>query len=80
MCNDRSLFVNLRHLSIPQEVTLGDESSLKSPAEGTVKIDAILPSGNQHTETQFGKCDTDLFQSFPIAYWVCQKLPSVEKQ
>ena len=46
MCNDRSLLVNLRPLSIPQEVTLGDGSSLEGPAEGTVKLDAILPSGN----------------------------------
>ena len=46
MCNDRSLFVDLRHLSIPQEVTLGDGSSLEGPAEGTVKLDVILPSAN----------------------------------
>ena len=46
MCNDKSLFVDLRHLSIPQEVTLGDGSSLEGPAEGTVRFDAILPSGN----------------------------------
>ena len=46
MCNDKSLFVDLRHLSTPQEVTLGDGSSLEGLAEGTVKFDAILPSGN----------------------------------
>ena len=46
MCNEKSLFVNLRPPSIPQEVTLGNGSSFEGPAEGTVKLDAILPSGN----------------------------------
>ena len=46
MCNDKNLFVDLRHLSNPQQVTLGDGSSLEGPAEGTVKLDTILPGGS----------------------------------
>ena len=46
MCNDKSLLVNLRHLSISQEVTVHKGSSCEGPAEKTVKLDVILPSGN----------------------------------
>ena len=46
MYNDKNLFIDLRHLSIPQQVTLGDGSSLKGPAEGTVRLDTILPGGS----------------------------------
>ena len=46
MCNDKNLFVDLKHLSIPQQVTMGDGSSLEGPAEGTVKLDTILPGGS----------------------------------
>ena len=33
----------MRHLDTPQQVTLGDGSLLEGPAEGTVKLDMILP-------------------------------------
>ena len=46
MCNDKNLFVDLRHLNTPQQVTLGDGSCLEGPAEGTVKLDSILPGGS----------------------------------
>jgi len=45
MCNDRKLFVDMRNLESPQ-VTSGDGSPLKGPAEGTVKLEMILPDGN----------------------------------
>ena len=46
MCNDKELFVDVRHLNTPQQVTLGDGSLLEGPAEGTVKLDMILPGGS----------------------------------
>ena len=46
MCNDRTLFVDMRNLESPQQVTLGDGSPLEGPAEGTVKLEMILPDGN----------------------------------
>ena len=36
----------MRDLDTPQQVTLGDESPLEGPAEGTVKLDMILPDGS----------------------------------
>ena len=45
MYKDKNLFVDLRHLSTPQQVTLGDGSH-EGPAEGTVKLDSILPCGS----------------------------------
>ena len=46
MCNDKELFIDVRHLDTPQQVTLGDGSLLEGPAEGTVKLDMILPGGS----------------------------------
>ena len=45
MCNDEKLFVQLRQLNTPREVTLGDGRSLEGQAEGTVKLETILPDG-----------------------------------
>ena len=45
MSNNRDLFVELRELQIPQEVTLGDGRSLEGTAEGTVKLETLLPNG-----------------------------------
>ena len=36
----------MKQLSTPQQVTLGDGSSLEGPAEGTVKLETVLPDGN----------------------------------
>ena len=46
MYNDEKLFINLRHLNTPQQVTLRDRSSLAGPAEGTVKLKTLLPDGS----------------------------------
>ena len=45
MCNYKNLFTDMRDLDTPQQVTLGDGSPLEGPAEGTVKLDMILPDG-----------------------------------
>ena len=57
MCYDKNLFVYLKHLSIPQQVTLGDGSSLEGPAEGIIKLDTILPGGS----TQKCRLENGLF-------------------
>ena len=46
MSNDETLFVDMRHLTTPQEVTLGDERTLKATAEGTVMLETLLPDGS----------------------------------
>ena len=46
VCNDKNLFTDIRDLDTPQQVTLGDGSPLEGPAEGTVKLDMILPDGS----------------------------------
>ena len=46
MCNDKELFIDMRHLNISQQVTLGDRSLLEGPTEGMVKLDMILPGGS----------------------------------
>ena len=46
MSNNSDLFVELRELKTPQEVTLGDGRSLKGTAEGTVKLETLLPNGS----------------------------------
>ena len=46
MCNSKKLFIDIRHLDTPQQVTLGDGSPLEGLAEGTVKLDMILPDRN----------------------------------
>ena len=43
MSNDEAQFVNLRKLSTPQKVTLGDGHSLEATAEGAVKLEMLLP-------------------------------------
>ena len=45
MCNDQTQFSDLRQLKENQEVTLGDGHHLKATAEGTVKIETLLPDG-----------------------------------
>ena len=35
MCNNKSMFIDLRHLNIPQEVTLDDEISFEGLAESS---------------------------------------------
>ena len=42
----QKLFIDIRHLDTPQQVTLGDGSPLEGPAEDTVKLDMILPDRN----------------------------------
>ena len=49
MSNNRDLFVNLRELQTPQEVTLGDGRTLEGTAEGTVKLETLLPDGTTKT-------------------------------
>ena len=46
MCNDESQFIELKQLEKIQEVTLGDGRSLDGTAEGTVKLETLLPDGN----------------------------------
>ena len=46
MCNDRSLFSELRSLEAPQEVTLGDGHVLQATAQGTVTLETLLPDGS----------------------------------
>ena len=45
MCNDSSLFRNMKKLEPPLQVTLGDGHSLEGTAEGTVVIETLLPDG-----------------------------------
>ena len=48
MFNDRAQFTDIRQLDRSQEVTLGDEihHQLEGTAEGTVKIETLLPDSN----------------------------------
>ena len=46
MSNNSDLFVELRDLKTPQAVTLGDGHSLEGTAEGTVKLETLLPDGS----------------------------------
>ena len=43
MCNNKKLFIDVRHLDSPQQVTLGDGRLLEGPTEGTMKLDMFLP-------------------------------------
>ena len=45
MCNDESQFIELKQLEKIQEVRLGDGRSLDGTAEGTVKLETLLPDG-----------------------------------
>ena len=45
MCNDRRLFVELRNLEKPLEVTLGDGYDLHAIGRGGVVLETKLPSG-----------------------------------
>ena len=45
MCNDRSLFIELRKLDNPLEVTLGDGYNLDAIGRGVVVPETKLPSG-----------------------------------
>ncbi len=45
MCNDRQCYTDLKFFDRPQEVTLGDGRSLHGTAEGTVKLETLLPDG-----------------------------------
>lgn len=46
MCNDKTLFRELRSLRRPQDVTLGDGHVLKATGEGTIPLEMLLPDGN----------------------------------
>ncbi len=46
MCHDKKLFSELKSLSKPQEVILGDGHVLEASAEGTVSLQMLLPDGN----------------------------------
>ena len=43
MYNNAQHLTNMRKLDVPQEVTLGDGHTLQGLAEGTVKLETILP-------------------------------------
>ena len=45
MCNDRSMFTELKKLSSGDKVALGDGSSLNVAGEGTVDMDMLLDGG-----------------------------------
>ncbi len=45
MCNDESHFIELKQLETIQEIRLGDGRSLDGTAEGTVKLETLLPDG-----------------------------------
>ena len=45
MCNDRSMFTELRELGSGDKVTLGDGSTLDVTGEGTVDMDMLLSDG-----------------------------------
>ena len=57
MCNNEAFFVEQKQLKTPQEVTLGDGRSLKGTAEGTVKLETLLPDGG----TRMCRMDNVLF-------------------
>ena len=44
MCNDRKLFVELRNLKQPQEVSLGDGHELEAIGQGIVELEMKLPN------------------------------------
>ena len=46
MCNDVSLFTDMKKLEPPIQVTLGDGRSLEGKGEGTVVIETLLPDGS----------------------------------
>ena len=46
MSNDEAQFVELRQLSTSQKVTLGDGHTLEATAEGTVRLETLLPDGS----------------------------------
>ena len=45
MCNDHQCFTDWKFFDRPKEVTLGDGHSLHGTAEGTVKLETLLPDG-----------------------------------
>ena len=45
MCNDQSMFTELKQLDKNQEVTLGDGSTLNVTEEGTVDMNMVLKEG-----------------------------------
>ena len=46
MCNDKKLFGELRQLSEPQEISLGDGHVLEATAKGSVSLEMLLPAGS----------------------------------
>ena len=68
MCNDKNLFTDTRHMDTPQQVTLGDGSLLEGSAEGTVKLDMILPDGITQMNCVWSKIMFCMFLSFHIVY------------
>ena len=59
MCNDEDLFVELKELKTPQEVKLGDGHTLEGTAEGTVRLETLLPDGNTN------QCRLEIVLSVP---------------
>ena len=49
MCSDHSLFVELRNLTGPREVVLGDGHTLNVAGTGVVMLDTVLPNGKTKT-------------------------------
>ena len=47
MCNDRTMFTELRQLGSDDKVTLGDGSTLQATEEGTVDVDMVLSDGTR---------------------------------
>ena len=45
MCNDRSMFTELKQVGSSDKVTLGDRNSLDVAGEGTVNMDVLLDDG-----------------------------------
>ena len=47
--------MELKELKTPQEVKLGDGHTLEGTAEGTVRLETLLPDG-KHKSMQAGNC------------------------
>ncbi len=45
MCNDESQFIQLKRLRTIQEVRLGNGRPLDGTAEGTIRLETLLPDG-----------------------------------
>ena len=76
MCNDDKLFVEIRCLKQPQEVTLGDGHVLEATGVGVVELQATL--GNGKTKgAYFVMCS--MYHNAPTTYSVYHELQRWEK-